>query len=153
MLSARIHSPRRNAGILSKDAASLCDARCSLPGFTLIELLVVIAIIAVLAALLLPALTGAKKEAQLTYCKNNLRQMGIGLEMYTEDNNVPVLRFRGAYEIPSIDGTPQGFYWGLHWESVLQPYWYRQKGVVTPNGDLSYLQKQVTNLVFRCPGV
>ena len=59
---------------------------CPPPGFTLIELLVVLAVISVLASLLLPALSRAKESARRIACLNHLRQLGLAMQMYVNDN-------------------------------------------------------------------
>lgn len=81
----------------------LARSHSAQPAFTLIELIIVIGIIAILAGLLLPALAGAKAKARRLQCQSNLRQIGVGLFLYTDDSagRMPVAA-------PQELGGPQG---------------------------------------------
>lgn len=89
---------------IRREAGQLRRGRTQKVGFTLIELLVVIAIIAILAALLLPALATAKEKGRRAKCMSNLRQFGISFSLYADDNNRVVQETR---ETPGECRSPE----------------------------------------------
>ena len=89
-------------------------------GFTLIELLVVIAIIAVLIALLLPAVQQAREAARRSQCKNNMKQIGLGLHNY--ENTITTFPPGGLAGVPNSASGSDPHNSGTNWRTFLLPY-------------------------------
>ena len=109
-------------------------------GFTLIELLVVIAIIAVLIALLLPAVQQAREAARRTQCKNNLKQMGLGLHNYESTNRV----FPSSGESPLPSNTGLTVFFPASTFSLILPYIDQAPVYQTMNFGVHYTDNAAT---------
>ena len=116
----------------------------SVAGFTLIELLVVVAIIAILAGLLLPALSRAKEKGRHTACINNIRQIGLAFTLYTGDNSDT---FPGAAaRLPTVPVSEDWIYWNVNDPRINLP-----KRRDARNSAIAPFSGGFNEDLFRCP--
>jgi prepilin-type N-terminal cleavage/methylation domain-containing protein/prepilin-type processing-associated H-X9-DG protein len=144
----RTHKPVVFDGIsgLRKSAESNLTLELYLSGFTLVELLVVIAIIALLAALLQPALSMARAKSREVVCLNNLKQLQICAKLYSLDNDDFLLPNRYVYLLDTQAPAP-GFSEKMTWCPGLAPY-----DTTTENIEHGLLFRYNTSTeIYRCP--
>lgn len=134
----------------------MSESRVPSRGFTLVELLVVMAIIAILVALLLPAVQQASEAARRTGCKNNLKQLGLALQNYESTHRTfpPGYVARGVLpRDPASNETGSGFAWStfllpvLDQSPLFQVLQFRQDAIDPVN--IAVAATNVT--VFQCP--
>jgi prepilin-type N-terminal cleavage/methylation domain-containing protein/prepilin-type processing-associated H-X9-DG protein len=121
------------------------------PAFTLVELLVVIGIIAVLVAILLPALQAARRQAAMTKCASGMRQIGMAFRLYAIDN-------RGKYPALKWDCKPSPISWegydnikSLYWDDFLAKYVTKGKGNDAALQSAQDFQAFRQSVFFGCP--
>ncbi len=124
-----------NVSQSSAESAAICNFEGVPGGFTLIELLVVIAIIAILAAMLLPALSKAKDKAKSAVCVSNEKQIAMGYFLYSDDNRnyMPVAGYQ----------APNGDVWPAEWFSEISSY------IANANKTITNITTQGT--ISQCP--
>jgi prepilin-type N-terminal cleavage/methylation domain-containing protein/prepilin-type processing-associated H-X9-DG protein len=118
-------------------------------GFTLIELLIVVAIIAVLAAILFPVFARARENARRASCMSNLKQIGLGMMMYVQDNDerLPVYYYVGGEPPDAAHGgnwypsTSDAWYW----QNMIFPYIKNVQVFICPSSPLAGTAYKVPN--------
>ena len=144
--TVKLHSSRKLAGNENRFGSLLSR------GFTLIELLVVIAIIAILASLLLPALSKSKLKAQAIMCMNNTKQMMIATHMYTGENRewYPGA-FHGGLAQSPVPDTPKAP-WVVGWlDWSLSPHNTNVQYLTDPRYSKLAVYFSNNRNVFKCP--
>ena len=114
-------------------------------GFTLVELLVVIGIIAVLISILLPTLSGVRRQANLVQCSSNMKQLSMAMLMYIQDNKGKF----PASEFSTIAGHyPYGWSWA---KALVQQNYIKQPGLSVYKFPGDTVKKFSKSTVFKCP--